>query len=84
MSSMTRPPAVLDSKRDIPETSGKISNQQSQTEATNADEANVGAQATSSGTRLYKECYQDLATKDKIQAHIAKEHQDHQSSNDAP
>ena len=44
----------------------------------------MGAQATSLGTRLYKERYQDLATKGKIQAHIAKEHQDPQSSIDAP
>ena len=73
---MTRPPAVLDSESNIPETFGKISNQQSQTKATNVEEANVGAQETSSGTRLYKEPYQDLATKDKIQVHIAKEHQD--------
>ena len=64
-------------------TSGKISNQQSWIEATNAYETNVGAQETSSTTRLYKERYQDLATKDKIPAHIAKEHQDTQSSNDA-
>ena len=83
-SSTTKPLAVLDSKSDIPKTSDKISIQQPQREATNADEANVGAQATSLGTRLYKECYQHLATKDKIQDHIAKEHQDPQSSNDAP
>ena len=50
-------------------------------EATNTEETNVGAKETSSGTRLYKEPYQDLANKDKLQANIAKEHQGTQSSN---